>query len=300
MKERLMTTYPSKRNTVLGDGVIVEKRFSDLSDYKREKEIVECLLSKGVPAPKILSFEKGILRYSHIKGTLYTDIAECMEEKHAKALVYWLSAFYNATNLLRGDNNLRNYIFCDEDNSCIGIDFESKEQKGSFADDCGQILAFIATNSPSFSDNKQKSCLLLLREYFSYEIDGLDIEQAFIHEINAMQRRRKNPGILEKAKSFYEKIKDELFFEFGNEVEEKILSYSKSTLVSFFYEMEGVWVLANNIFGYKNVRLRVTDLGEDTTFRVSIPRSRLEIAGSKNNRQEFYMKFLVNYMTMGG
>ncbi len=295
--------YISKRNTVTGDGKIVEKCFSDLADFRREKKMILSLKEHEIEVPILVAETDDTLLYEHVDGILYSDLVENMSEIHANALADWLCKFNDVTGFLRVDNNLRNYIFRESDNSCVGIDFESLPKIGDISEDCGKIVAFTATYFPSFSDNKKRACAMLIRAFTDRKINGSLIEETFKNEISAMVYRRKlGSDFEENAMQFYTDVKDLLYMsDFDPEQSEKrIFAYSKAQLIEFLYEKEGIFPLAENIFTYKGINLRVTDLGLDEKFSIPVHRASLEMVGNGQIRQEFYMNFLINHMTMGG
>ncbi len=302
-KKNNPTTFISKRNHVVGQNGIIEKHFKDFEDFSREKVMIERLQIAGVATPELLSAEDQILRYREIEGTLYADLVECMTVEQATALATWLQDYHNATQELRMDNNLRNYIYQKSTHSCIGIDFESPTRSGYIAEDCGQLIAFTATYNPAFTECKLNTCALLLQAFVDCGVHGDRIESAFAKEITAMCKRRNQGTTLERnALHFYKLLKDKIFFRdcSMDDIEKKILAYSTSQLSGFLHEMEHVRRLATNLFCYKDVRLRIADCGTNNLFMIPIRRSTLEMIGGSETKQEFYMKFLINHMTMGG
>ncbi len=305
MKERknTPTTFISKRNHVVGQNGIIEKHFKDVEDFSREKEMIERLQIAGVATAELLSAEDQILRYREIDGILYADLVECMTVEQATALATWLQDYHNTTQELRVDNNLRNYIYQESTHSCIGFDFESPTRRGPISEDCGQLIAFTATYDPAFTECKLKTCALLLQAFVDCGVHGDEIESAFMKEITAMGKRRNQGIALEtNALHFYKRLKDKIFLRDSSkdDLEEKILAYSTRQLSGFLNEMEHVKRLANNLFCYKDVRLRIADCGTNNLFMIPIRRSTLEMIGTSETKQEFYMKFLINHMTMGG
>ncbi len=296
-------TFISKRNTVRGDGEIVKKLFKNTEDFEREKAMIALLQSKKVAVPSLVSTSENMLCYKHIDGILYSELVENMEEKHAIALAEWLLEYHKATGKLRVDNNLRNYIFSEKDEICVGIDFESHISEGDIAEDCGKIIAFAATYNPSFTDWKKRTCALLIRTFTMRGICGKRIEEMYKLEISEMcKRRRTEEDMLERATAFYAEVKEELFWnsDTKEELEVKNLAYSRAQLFSFFDEMDGVYSLAEDLFAFKDIRLSVTEIGADNRFNIPITRSELKMIGSFQIREEFYRRFLVNHMTMGG
>ena len=112
----------------------------------------------------------------------------------------------SATNSLRGDINLRNFIIT-KDNITFGVDFEEKMSQGDFEKDFGRIIAFIATYSPFFNDSKAAFSSKLLNQFNNDNADVEKIAYYYYEEIKLMKARRKcDDDFPEKARDFYNRI----------------------------------------------------------------------------------------------
>ncbi len=205
-EQRTQIRFLSKRNEVTGDGSLVTKKFASGEDYRRELHMVELLYEKNVRIPKMISHEQNVIVYEHIKGDLYADIVQKMQVVHAKAIADWLREYHKAADVLRGDVNLRNFIF--SKGLCTGIDFESECAQGEAEIDFGKLIAFAATYDPVFSPEKQKSCEILLNELLTGGVDINKIKNAYIFEIKLMMQRRKGTmPTLNDAILFFESLR---------------------------------------------------------------------------------------------
>ena len=184
-----MKLYSRKNNVYRQNGSAV-KRFEDPGAFQRELEMVKKLYSAGISVPKVIDAADNTIVYEWINGVTYHTLTECFERKHAAALTEWLWHYYEAAGILRGDVNLRNFIYCDEDNKCYSIDFEDECAAGDREEDMGRMIAFAVTYEPPFSTAKKHCAKILLDEFLSLGVDSEKIRQAYISEISAIIERR--------------------------------------------------------------------------------------------------------------
>ncbi len=87
-------------------------------------------------------------------------------------------------------------------------------------------------------------------------------------------------------------------------MKEKNMGYSPEKLIEILSEMESLKQLSQNSFSYKSVTLTVEPLPPDDYNThdniLKIKRSLLFIEGKTEDEEAFYMKFLLNNLTMGG
>ncbi|HHY14629.1 MAG TPA: hypothetical protein GX521_00985, partial [Firmicutes bacterium] len=107
------------------------------------------LYLSGLSVPMLLAQSEDTLRLEYIEGTTYADLVEVMTRQIAEALSAWLADYQRITGLLRGDVNLRNFIWTGT--KCVGVDFEDPPAVGEKETDQGKIIAFVVTYNPAFS-----------------------------------------------------------------------------------------------------------------------------------------------------
>jgi hypothetical protein len=101
-------------------------------------------------------------------------MVDSFHQKHADALLKWLESYYAAAGALRGDVNLRNFIYCEKTGVCYSIDFEDACDIGENESDFGRIIAFAATYDPSFTWEKLVCARLL---FSSFKNAGANVER---------------------------------------------------------------------------------------------------------------------------
>ena len=197
----------SCRNNVYLQGDRIIKHFSDQQALQRELSTIELLKRADVAVAELLAINENSLEYRFIDGVTYYSLLECFEAKHAAALVNWLQEYYRATGMLRGDVNLRNFIYVKSTDSCIGIDFEDIPMKGKQETDYGKIIAFAATYHPPFSDKLRYCAKLLLNEFINSGADLPMIHTAYQAEIKDIKQRRNNQQYnLDQAELFWQSL----------------------------------------------------------------------------------------------
>ena len=185
--------FPSKKNKVtLEDGVVV-KRHHDGDALLREANLLRRLHQAGLAVPALLALEEDALRLEYLEGPTYADLVDTMTPQQADSLGSWLALYHSITGSLRGDCNLRNFLW--SDGRCVGVDFEDREVFGEPEVDMGKILAFAATYHPSFSTKKAESARFLLQAFRRTGGELSRIRQAYLAEITAMNQRRKGDPI---------------------------------------------------------------------------------------------------------
>lgn len=197
----------SRRNQVCRERDKVVKRFTDKEACRRELEMVRLLESKGVSVAKVMAASVDTIVYEWIDGVGYHALVDDFKEKHARALVRWLEDYYEATGMLRGDVNLRNFIYLESEDECCGVDFEDASVPGDKEKDLGRIIAFAVTYDPPFTDAKKRCARLLLKEFKRAGADLGEVQQAYLQEIREIVLRRHDKHYdVDSAKSFLEDI----------------------------------------------------------------------------------------------
>ena len=185
--------FQSKKNRVTLEHGVVVKRYQDKESLFREARALEHLHQGGLEVPAVLDVEAQALKLEFIEGPTYVDLVESMTPKQAKALGNWLAKYHGITGRLRGDCNLRNFLWSKE--LCVGVDFEDEVTQGEREIDMGKILAFAVTYNPPFTTKKANSARLLLQAFRETGGEPLRIKNAYLHEIAAMNERRTGDAI---------------------------------------------------------------------------------------------------------
>lgn len=195
--------FTSKRNRVrLEKGVII-KQHSSQAALEREARHLKFLFQKGLAVPALLRICGDTLRLEYIPGATYQALVERMTAEMAGALARWLAEYHQITGLLRGDVNLRNFLWAGR--RCVGLDFEEDPPAGEPETDHGKILAFAATYKPAFTAKKAECLQLMLQALISTGGEKGKIRQAYLREISAMNRRRNDSVDLDQAALFFDK-----------------------------------------------------------------------------------------------
>jgi tRNA A-37 threonylcarbamoyl transferase component Bud32 len=197
--------FASKKNCVtLKDGIII-KEHSDKEALLREAAALERLRSAGLAVPALLGQDATSLRLEYIQGPTYVELVDEMTAQQAQALADWLGAYQSITGLLRGDCNLRNFLWCN--GKCVGVDFEDKPTRGDREVDMGKILAFAVTYEPALTEAKRACGRLVLQAMLQTGGDLWRIRSAYLDEIASMNRRRKHFDVkAEEAASFFDAL----------------------------------------------------------------------------------------------
>lgn len=199
--------FYSRKNTVTLENGKVVKRFANVDSFRCELDMVELLKNRGVPVPNVLDAYENTIEYSFINGRTYQSLVDCFEKKHATALLKWLDLYYAAAGTLRGDVNLRNFIYCEENDTCYGVDFEEVCYAGERESDFGRIIAFAVSYDPPFSKEKENCAKLLLDCFKDSGADETKMQKAYIGEMEGIIKRRHVLSYdIDKASDFWEKL----------------------------------------------------------------------------------------------
>lgn len=203
----LIEEYYSRRNRValvLPEGVDKCCRLLVIKEHASAR-MAECeynnlldLSAAGVPVPRPLDLNGHTICLQHLEGPLLSDIIEkeLLPRSHwAKKLALWYYKFHRSkvngqADILRTDNNLRNFLY--QDREFYGLDFECISQ-GSPAEDIGQVCAFILADRPTFTGEKKAAAAELVQHYLSLNgsITREEVENEAFRELERMAVRRK-------------------------------------------------------------------------------------------------------------
>ncbi len=201
--------FHSKKNEVYLKNGIVVKCHSCQKGLRREAAALRTLHAAGLAVPRLLRCTEHCLFLEYIAGTTYADLSEAITFREAAALAHWLAAYHRLTNELRGDVNLRNFLWTGTE--CFGVDFEDPPAVGDQETDQGRIIAFAATYDPPFSANKIRCAEFFLQAFLQTGGEQDKIRSAYLQEITAIQQRRgPMPWQTQSAASFFAEIEGRL------------------------------------------------------------------------------------------
>ncbi len=128
---------------------------------------LQMLRKSGLTVPEIIYLDKDRIYMEYIQGKLVNDLVqELVLGDWIEELSRWLCRFHQISgrtgNLLKGDVNLRNFIY--DRGNIYGLDFEELSS-GDKRTDLGNICFFILTNNPSFTNEKHRIMRRLLQGY---------------------------------------------------------------------------------------------------------------------------------------
>jgi len=135
---------------------------------EREYRNMKMLQDSGVLVPKVIHKENDSLFFEYIQGELVGDLVERQSIGiWIDEFALWLANLHKISgksgNLLKGDVNLRNFIYAK--GRIYGLDFEDLSY-GDVRTDLGNICFFILTDTPSFTRKKH---IIMRRFLQSYE-----------------------------------------------------------------------------------------------------------------------------------
>lgn len=133
-----------------------------------ESENVKLLRDKGVRVPRILGVSENILIEEFIEGKTIGDLISRADTTWTESLGKWFSEIHSikkqSKTLLKGDCNLKNFIFTEKE--IFGVDFEYIHY-GNPYDDLGKLCFFIMDSNSQMSMNDKKH--LIKRFLSAYE-----------------------------------------------------------------------------------------------------------------------------------
>lgn len=197
--------FISKRNQVSLENGVVVKYYANKKALRQEAEALQYLQSMGIAVPMLLSTHKNCLKMKYIEGETYLEHVDRMTLEKAKALAKWLFDYYLVMGRVKGDVNLRNFIWSDK--ACLGLDFEDPPLPGSLELCFGKVLAFAITYQPAFDLAKARCAEFLLQAFLELETEPEKIKSAYLQEVNAMNLRRASSLIrIEDATLFFNEV----------------------------------------------------------------------------------------------
>jgi tRNA A-37 threonylcarbamoyl transferase component Bud32 len=152
------------------NNILIMKKYSagNAGNPEREYRNMKMLQDSGVLVPKVIHKENDSLFFEYIQGELVGDLVERQSIGiWIDEFALWLANLHKISgksgNLLKGDVNLRNFIYAK--GRIYGLDFEDLSY-GDVRTDLGNICFFILTDTPSFTRKKH---IIMRRFLQSYE-----------------------------------------------------------------------------------------------------------------------------------
>lgn len=187
-----MIPFYSKRNQVYpclchGEAA-VEKHFSDLTDWQRERELYAALGGE-LSVPSVLAERKGVIVTRYEPHPTFLALLERQEvegagERPWRELAQWLKRCHALSGNLPEDGNLRNFLWNSGDGSVTGLDLESFRPMPLA--ECGAaVIAAVMTYDPEGTEVKRQAAAVLA--------ECLDVPLQMIQsaETAVRERRRK-------------------------------------------------------------------------------------------------------------
>ena len=131
--------------------LVIRKEYRDEETLLTEQRTLLLLHSRGVDSiPRVLWRKGRCLYLNYLPGENYAELADAAEtdaqiplSAAMKALCDWIARYHAMTGCLRGDVNLRNFLY--DGMICRSVDFEEPLISGPVEEDLGPILAFLLT-----------------------------------------------------------------------------------------------------------------------------------------------------------
>jgi tRNA A-37 threonylcarbamoyl transferase component Bud32 len=170
LNESSKDIFEKKYQDDKNNGIFIMKKYStnNADNLEREYRNIKMLQDSGVLVPKVIHKENDTLFFEYIQGDLVGDLVERQSIGiWIDEFALWLANLHKISgrsgNLLKGDVNLRNFIYAE--GRIYGLDFEDLCY-GDVRTDLGNICFFILTDTPSFTRKKH---IIMRRFLQSYE-----------------------------------------------------------------------------------------------------------------------------------
>ena len=198
----------SRRNDVVRlctkEGSVIRKRYLSEDSYECEMRQLAQLQQKGVPVPRVLYHEPAVAFLEDMGYISFLDVLDMdggLDNKPVQALLRFMFSFYEAAQGIRGDINLRNFLY--RDGICYGVDFEEPIQDGSKEEDMGRMIAYVLTYDPAFDQRRERFARALFSGCVDHGLNPCDLWRQVREEFSAMMARRKDfAPIYERALAY--------------------------------------------------------------------------------------------------
>ena len=170
----------SRRNRVYlvtrGSSARVEKKFLLRSDWERELSLYRALEGR-IAVPRLYETEDCLLVTEYLFFPTLLDTLETQERGGFRAepwfaLSTWLKQCHTCCGMVPGDRNLRNFLWDESGNVCVGLDFE-EYRKGSVPE-AGAVLIAYLLEYDSADTPVKASAAAILREELGVPKDEID------------------------------------------------------------------------------------------------------------------------------
>ncbi|MDD3704891.1 MAG: hypothetical protein PHC45_02330 [Clostridiaceae bacterium] len=174
------------------NGIYIMKKYSihNISNPEREYRNIKMLQDSGVLVPKVIYKENDSLFFEYIPGELIGDLVE------SQSIGSWIDEFAlwmvnlhkisgSSGNLLKGDVNLRNFIYAK--GKIYGLDFEDLSY-GDIRTDLADICFFILTDTPSFTIEKHTIMRRFLHSYEQHS--GIKLKEVGRYLLKSREKAR--------------------------------------------------------------------------------------------------------------
>lgn len=139
--------------------LVVWKQYEQ-GDTMYELAMLKLLRNNRLKTPTVLAASDAGILLQYVQGVNLCELFAQAEREHDYAeeivfeLVRWFKRYYEATGgKSRGDINLRNFIYNEEEHALYGLDFENTNFRSPVYD-IGDLLAYLINYEPAFSDWK--------------------------------------------------------------------------------------------------------------------------------------------------
>jgi tRNA A-37 threonylcarbamoyl transferase component Bud32 len=170
---RMQSRLRSKKNVVLhlraeasqnrlGSIDFVAKLFV-ADTFQTEVDVLRLCQQNGVRVPEVITARDGVILMEYIAGeNLVSNMNRTFSSSVTRNMARWYFDFHNATDLVKGDSILRNFILHNE--TLTGVDFEESHLGHWILDIAGSAASLLDTD-PVFDSRKRVLAWELLDSY---------------------------------------------------------------------------------------------------------------------------------------
>ncbi|HHW01273.1 MAG TPA: hypothetical protein GXX35_00385 [Thermoanaerobacterales bacterium] len=201
---KILEHFPSRRHSVYKVKLRLRNNIMPavLKIFKGEKAASLCqaecenllkLSDRGIRVPRVLERDEKALLMEYLEGVPVSSLAQSLDmgswiEETACWLVQLHGEKIGSKSLLKGDANLRNFIFFG--GKTFGIDFEEMDC-GDFRQDLAEVCFFLLTDDPSLTPEKDQMVRRFLKTYEKHAGISIEDMDKFILESRSRARIRR-------------------------------------------------------------------------------------------------------------